>query len=76
MLSKRHLEQLKKQAKRRARRPVPKPGALTKLTASGNLERRMVNQAADVLQNIEFGLVSAFRESEEVDDRIADAAKD
>lgn len=74
MLSKKHFEELKKHAKRRARRPAPKFGPPLKLAAHGNLERRMTRDYADVLQNVEFGLVTAFRESNEVDDRIVDMA--
>jgi hypothetical protein len=70
MLSRKALRELKKAEKRRARRPVPKVMAPQSLSAPGNVERRMMNSYQSVLQNIEFALVSAYRDHESVDDAV------
>ena len=74
MLSKKAIEQLKKAKKRRARRPVSRPALSAKLSASAGLERRMVNNHGDVLQNIEFMLVDAYYGRDDVDDSVVVAA--
>jgi hypothetical protein len=74
MLGKKHLEALKKQTKRRTQRPLAKATPPATLKASSGLENRMMRQYQDVLQNVEFGLVTAYREWDEVDDRVVDRA--
>ena len=63
---------LKAAARRRARRPAPVVHAPVALKANHGLEQRMVRDRQDVLQNIEFALVTAARDAEEVDDRVVE----
>ncbi len=54
-------------AKRRAQRPEPTV-VPSSLKVGHSVERRMVRNHSDLLQNIEFALVNAASESREVDD--------
>ena len=71
MLSRRHLDALKRQAKRRQTRPHVEP---VKLKASASVENRMMQYHADVLNAVESALVQAGRLSEQVDDRTCSIA--
>ena len=52
------------------------PGRSKESQVSGKLLKRMVKDHQDILQNIEFVLVSAYRNDQRIDDRIvADALK-
>ncbi len=62
--------QLKAYAKKRARRPVTTFQESGSLKVKGTVERRVVRDHADVLQNIEFSFVAAARESREIDDAV------
>ena len=73
MLSKKALAALKKAEKRRTRRPVPSVAPPAKLTAPAKMENRMMSYAPDVLQNIEFALVTAYRECDGIDDAVVAA---
>ena len=55
-------------AKRRARRPEPIIAPIGSLKVGHAVERRLVRNHADLLQNIEFALVNAASDSHEVDD--------
>ena len=73
MLGKKHREALRRQSKRRAPRPEPPIVGPTQLKASGTLENRLTRDHQDVLQNVEFALVSAYRKADEVDDKTVEA---
>ncbi|OHB74672.1 MAG: hypothetical protein A2Z25_09335 [Planctomycetes bacterium RBG_16_55_9] len=45
-------------------------GELRETKATGSLLRRMTRDHVDVLQNIEFALISGYREDRGIDDRI------
>jgi hypothetical protein len=70
MLSKKQIEELKKNAKRRANRPVPQVQPASKLKASASAERRMARDHLDLLQNVDFTLLDAHRRMNEVDDQV------
>jgi hypothetical protein len=67
------LQALKKAAKRRSRRPVPTHAPAAALKANHGLERRMSRDHLDVLQNIEFALVTANRDTDDMDDQVVRA---
>jgi hypothetical protein len=69
-IDKQRKKALAKAIKRREQRPAPRVPAPANLQANHGLQRRMSRDHLDVLQNIEFALVSAYRESHEVDDRL------
>ena len=56
-------------AKRRARRPDPIVVPSNSLKVGHAVERRLVRNHADLLQNIEFTLVNVASDSHEVDDQ-------
>lgn len=66
---KRH-KQLEAYAKKRARRPEPKVEDRGSLKIKHAAEKRMIRDHADVLQNVEWTLVNAARDSTEIDDSI------
>jgi hypothetical protein len=74
MLSKKHLEALKAQRKRRAQRPIAGSLSSQKPKLSDSAERRMMREHADLLQNIEFVLVANYREQDDVDDYVVEKA--
>ncbi len=74
MLSKKHRQALRSADRRRANRPVPQIVPIASLKASGSLENRMIRGHQDVLQNIEFALVSSYREGDNIDDKVVEDA--
>ena len=64
-----HKKKLQAFAKRRASRPEPTVMLNTSLKVSHAVERRLVRNHADLLQNIEFALLNAASESHDVDDQ-------
>ena len=65
-------KQLKAAAKRRAKRPVAEFTPPSALKAKGNVERRMIRDHVDLLQNIEATLVEAAHQSDDFDDYIVE----
>ena len=65
-------KQLKAAAKRRAKRPVAQFTPPAELKAKGNVERRMIRDHVDLLQNIEATLVAAARQSEDINDYVVE----
>ena len=65
-------KQLKAAAKRRAKRPVAQFTPPAELKAKGNVERRMIRDHVDLLQNIEATLVEAARQSDDINDYIVE----
>jgi hypothetical protein len=65
-------KEIKAADRRRARRFGAAGRAPVVLKANHSLERRMVREHLDVLQNIESTLVGAARDAEEVDDRVVE----
>jgi hypothetical protein len=66
---------LRKQLKAAARKKKIKqlsrrPDASTSLGAKASVERRMIRRHQDVLQNVEFALVTAAREADNIDDSV------
>jgi len=76
------MSKLKRMRRKRAARKkanislMSLPGRSKESQVSGNLLKRMVRDHQDILQNIEFVLVSAYRNDQSIDDRIvAEALK-
>ncbi len=65
-------KQLRAAVKRRAKRPVAQFVPPSSLKAKGGVERRMIRDHQDLLQNIEFVLVRAARHSDKVDDCVVE----
>ncbi len=65
-------KQLQAYAKKRTRRPEATVTLCGSLKVKHAEQRRMVRDHADILQNIEFTLVDAARESAELDDHLVE----
>lgn len=65
-------KQLRAEIKRRAKRPVAQVATSANLKAKGNVERRMIRDHTDLLQNIEFVLVQEARSVDDVDDSVVE----
>ena len=63
---------LRAYARKRARRPQALVSQRVSLKIKRSLEQRIVRSNADVLQNVEFSLVNAANESDEVDDYVVE----
>lgn len=63
---------LQSYAKRRERRPEVTITQPVSLKAKHSVERKMVRDHADLLQNVEFSLVNAARDSDEIDDSVVE----
>jgi len=68
------LRELKRSMKRREERPVATYVSPAGLKVKPALERRMAHDHLDVLQNIDFTLVAAYRAGDDVDDGVVEAA--
>ncbi len=65
-------KQLEAYAKRRARRPKSTVDTRTSLKITHAAEKRIVRDHVDVLQNVEYALVQAARDSGNIDDFITE----
>lgn len=64
--------QLQSYAKRRARRPEATITPPVSLKVKPSVEKRMIRDHADLLQNVEFTLVNAANNSVEIDDHFVE----
>jgi hypothetical protein len=66
---KRH-SQLKAYARKRTHRPEPTVENRGALKVKPAVEKRMIRDHMDILQNVEFSLVNAAKDSSEIDDSV------
>ena len=63
---------LQSYAKRRGRRPEVTITQPVSLKVKHSVERKMVRDHADLLQNVEFALVNAAKDADEIDDTLVE----
>ncbi len=64
--------ELRSYARKRARRPEATVTQRVSLKVTHGLEQRMIRDHADLLQNVEFSLVSVAKETDEIDDHVVE----